>query len=147
MKHVISLIATLTLLVAVGCTTAERPAFEPALQRHLDSITNRDIETYIELLTQRDDFTIVFPNGYRTTTRDDAIEFHREWFADPNWRMTFDEVTRIESEDTATVMFRTSYRDSEEGTPRDSWLTLYFQLEEGSWLLVHDQNTRIEDAD
>ncbi len=132
---------------AFACATpgapAERPNFDAALTEHLRTIEARDLDAYVATITEQPSFSIIFPNGHRTATRQEAIDFHRTWFADADWRMTFEEVERIDRGDAVIVVFRTTYRDTPDGAPRDGWLTLGFGLERGQWRLVHDQNTRI----
>lgn len=133
--------------LAIACATppapVERPDFDAALAEHLRAVKERDLEAYVRTITERPLFSIIFPNGHRTTTRQEAIDFHRAWFEDEDWRMTFEEVERIDRSDTVVVVFRTAYRDTPDGADRSGWLTLGFGLEGGAWRLVLDQNTRI----
>jgi len=77
------------------------------------------------------------------TTRADVEALHRDWFADPDWRMEIEPVRVVETDAMALALVRTSYRDTPDGEPRFAYLTLTFRLEDGAWRLVHDQNTRI----
>ncbi|HNP65124.1 MAG TPA: DUF4440 domain-containing protein [Woeseiaceae bacterium] len=135
----------LTLLVT-GCTS-ETPTFDSTLKRHIEAITQRDLSAYISTITERQDLTVIFPDGSRLSTREQVIDFHRTWFADPEWRMDIEEVWRLVSNDFAVVLLRTAYRDTAAGEPRYAWLSMSFAKEKGSWRLVFDQNTRILDND
>jgi hypothetical protein len=77
------------------------------------------------------------------TTRS-VVDFHRQWFNDPNWIMEPEVVKIMEGDQQATALIRYEYRDRLEGRPRSAWLLLVFQLENGTWRLIHDQNTRID---
>lgn len=131
----------------VACATtpapAPRPDFDAALAEHVRTIRERDLVGYERTITERESFSIIFPNGHRTTKRAEAIAFHREWFADTAWQMSFEEAERIDGGDSMVVVFRTAYRDAPDGEDREGWLTLVFAVEGGAWRLVHDQNTRI----
>ena len=133
------------LMVATACSksVAPRPDFGAALTEHLRTIAERDLAGYRQTITTGDDLTIILPSGQRTTTRQEAIDLHSKWFSDPEWRIRFFEVQRIELDQVAIVVLRTFYRDRPKGRERQAWLTLTFALQNGSWRLVHDQNTRI----
>lgn len=131
-------------LLCAGCATT--PEFEPALQRHLAAIQHRDLTALESTLTSGDDLVLILPNGTMTRTKAEFLAFHREWFAEPGWRMRFDPLMRRITRPFAQVLFRTRYEGpSAEGAPivSRSYLTMTFRLERGSWRLVHDQNTRL----
>lgn len=129
-------------LIVSGCTS-EAPTFDSVLNQHLDAIAQRDLSAYVSTLTLGRELPIVFPDGSRTLTREQAIEFHRSWFADSQWRMDIEEMWRRETSSYAVVLLETAYRDTASGEPRFGWLSLSFAKEGGSWRLVFDQNTRI----
>lgn len=130
------------LLVTAGCQPAS-PPFQEALDVHFNSILNRDIDAYKTTLTKSDTLPMIFPDGSYMATRAEVEEFHTRWFADENWRMNFEEVTRIVGKDMASVLVRTAYQDAPDSAPRFAYLNLLFQLQDGEWRLIHDQNTRI----
>jgi len=141
-----ALAALLTLSACATPTTSPAAApssFEAALTRHLGAITGRDIDTFLSTLTQDEALTVIFPNGGAVTTRTEVEALHREWFADPDWRMEIEPVRVVKTDSMALALVRTSYRDTPDGAPRFAYLTLTFRLEDGAWRLVHDQNTRI----
>lgn len=130
------------LLVTAGCQPAP-PPFQEALDKHFQSILDRDLETYKTTLTKSDILPMIFPDGSYMPTRAEVEAFHKTWFENKNWRMRFEEVSRISGKDMASVLVRTAYQDTPEGAPRFAYLNLLFQLQDGEWRLVHDQNTRI----
>lgn len=120
--------------------------FESTLQAHLRAISERDLPTLLDTVSDKADFSVIFPNGERVVGKAAYESMHREWFADPNWRMSFNEVSRWRQPDMAGVLLRYDYRDQPEpgtGNPRQRYLFLLFERIEGRWLLVHDQNTPI----
>lgn len=135
--------ATALLLVACQPSAPVAPPFQPALDKHFNSIIKRDLESYKSTLTKGETLPLIFPDGAYMETRDAVEKFHKEWFSNPDWRMSFEEVNRIVGSDIASVLVRTAYQDTEETLPRFGYLTLTFQLQDGEWRLVHDQNTRI----
>ncbi len=122
--------------------SAPRPSFTDALDAHLAAIGARDLAGFEKTISD-DDFLVIFPNGEALETRAAVVDFHKEWFADPAWRMTPEIVKIIEGDDFSTALLKYDYRDTPDGAPRAAWLNLVFKLENGEWRLVHDQNTRI----
>lgn len=138
-------------LLLFGCcataTAGARDGFNATLDAHLQAITQRDLPTLLETVSDRADFSVIFPDGGRLVGKPAYEAMHREWFADPDWHMTFSEVSRWEREDMAGVLLRYDYRDRPEpgtGNPRQRFLFLLFERIDGRWLLVHDQNTPIQ---
>jgi hypothetical protein len=138
-------IAAFSLLLAASCVHSPPPApdFSSALNTHLAAITSRDLDGFTATLTDRPDLRVIFPNGELVGTTQEVIAFHKEWFADDQWVMEPVVETVIEGSDMSAALIRYDYRDTPDGTPRSTWLILIFQLENGEWRLVHDQNTRI----
>ena len=139
-------IKKIILISAVLLTAACQPAappFQEALDTHFKAIQTKDIELYKTTLTKSETLPLIFPDGSYMPTREQVEAFHTGWFEDKNWRMAFEEVTRVVGKDLASILLRTSYRDTPEGPPRFAYLNLLFQLQDGEWRLIHDQNTRI----
>jgi ketosteroid isomerase-like protein len=139
----------LVLLLLAGCTSLDRSRSEPTsrlqatIQAHLAAIESRDLDALLDTVTTGERLTLIFPDGTLYTTRDDYVAFHEEWFADPNWTMTFEPVRTVESPGLATVVFRTAYEDEGPASRRYAFLTLTFADGGNGWRLVLDQNTRI----
>jgi len=140
----ITMFATAFVLATTGLAIADHHqterSFEASLQAHMDAVTNRDLDAYIDTITTGEDLTIIFPGGEIMRTRDEAIAFHTEWFATPGWTMTFEVDRIVESHHMAVASLRATYTD--EAGPRVNWLTLVFEEQAGEWRLVFDQNTR-----
>lgn len=84
-------------------------------------------------------------------TREQFIDFHRQWFATQDDGKYEGEIVRIIESPAlghALIKYRYSSRGAG-GQPQvtDSWLALTFALEDGSWRLVFDQNTLLAAGD
>jgi ketosteroid isomerase-like protein len=138
------------LLVGLLCSFAAAAAgsgFDATLDAHLQAIRDRDLPALLDTVSDRADFSVIFPDGARLVGKQAYESMHREWFADPDWRMSFHEVSRWQRENMAGVLLRYEYQDTPEpgtGNPRQRYLFLLFERIEDRWLLVHDQNTPIE---
>lgn len=129
------------LLSACGAKTP--PPFNEALDAHFAAIQNRDIEAYTKTITTDPNLPLIFPEGTMLMTRAEVIDFHKTWFADPNWVYEPTIIGTLISGNAAVATVRYTYRDTPDGAPRSAFLGLVFELQNGEWRLIHDQNTRI----
>lgn len=116
--------------------------FPQALEAHLTAIRSRDLDGYLE--TVHPDATVILPNGTFLRGKDAVAEFHTSWFGDPDWTLRAETVRTQTAGDSAFALLSVVYDDLDpEGKPyqKEYYLTLYFTLVDGRWLLLHDQNT------
>lgn len=131
-----------------ACATAEAdaaPSFEAQIDRHVASVTERDMDALVATITTGEDLLLILPSGRMTPGRSDYLALHETLFADPAWRMTFRRVAVTQTRDYAHALYRVTFdADGPGAAPANaSWLSLGFRLENDEWRLVHDQNTRI----
>jgi ketosteroid isomerase-like protein len=151
MKHLIRWIAAGSLVAACGSvlrsSAAPAPPFRAAVEGHLAAVSARDMNRLLPTLTGGNELTMIAPNGYKFDTRQQYVDFHRQWFATKDDGKLAAEIVRVIESPAlghALIKYRYSSKDNA-GRPQaiDSWLTLTFALEDGSWRLVFDQNTVI----
>ena len=121
-----------------------KPDFDAALEAHFTAIANRDIEAFKSHLTRGDTLYTVVQNGHAFTTPSETIEIHKQWFQDPNWIWEGKVVHKVVGEDVAMALITYEYRPTADATPFSTWLVYVFQLQEGQWRIVHDQNTALD---
>lgn len=121
------------------------PPFQAAVERQMAAVLARDYDTVVDTITGGRDLLLIFPDGTMTRTREEYLSFHREWFADADWVMTAEPIKFQVDGSYGHALYRMSF-DGDGAGPKAagmSLLSLGFRLEDGSWRLVHDQNTRI----
>ena len=123
-----------------------KPDFDSALQQHFAAIANRDIDAFKSHLTQGDTLDTIVQNGLAFTTPSETIGIHKEWFKDPDWLWEGSVVHKVVGEDVAMALIKYQYRARVDAAPFSTWLTYVFQLQEGQWRIVHDQNTALDYA-
>ena len=123
-----------------------KPDFDTALQQHFAAIANRDIDAFKSHLTRGDTLYTIVQNGHAFTTPAETIEIHKQWFDDPNWIWEGSVVHKVVGEDMAMALIKYHYRPTADAVPFTTWLTYVFQLQEGQWRIVHDQNTALDYA-
>jgi uncharacterized protein (TIGR02246 family) len=124
--------------------TQEPTAARAAIDRHLATITRRDLDGYAATL--HDDVVVVLPTGRTLTGRADVVDFHREFFADPDWTQDLVERTTTVGEHVARALFEADYRDVDAaGAPvHTRYLVGFVFVRVGAeWLLLHDQCTPV----
>ena len=136
-------------MIGASCQTSSPVAapFEEAVKEHLAAIIARDLEALLPTLTGQNALTMIAPNGAKFDTRQQFIDFHRQWFAtNDDGKYEWEIVRLIESPALGHALIK--YRYASKGAAgaqqvMDSWLALTFALEDGRWRLVFDQNTMI----
>ncbi|MEQ1834849.1 MAG: nuclear transport factor 2 family protein [Candidatus Nitrotoga sp.] len=123
-----------------------KPDFDIALQKHFAAISSRDIEAFKSHLTKNDTLYTIVQNGHAFTTPSETIELHKQWFKDPSWIWEGTVVHKVVGEDMAMALIKYQYRAKADDAPFTTWLTYVFQLQEGQWRIVHDQNTALDYA-
>jgi len=115
-----------------------------AIDQHLRTITGRDLDGYTATL--HDDVVLVLPTGKTFVGKAAVADFHREFFADPDWTQELTERTWSAGEHTARALFEADYSDVDQaGEPiRTRYLLgLVFARVGEEWLLLHDQCTPV----
>jgi uncharacterized protein (TIGR02246 family) len=113
-----------------------------AIGRHLDTISRRDLDGFAATL--HDDVLVVLPPGKTLTGKPAVVDFHRDFFADPDWTQDLTERSTTVGEHVARALYEADYRDVDHaGDPvRQRYLlSLVFARADGDWLLLHDQCT------
>lgn len=142
-----------TMLLAPACAPAQSPyeagvpPLRGAVETHLAAIAVRDTTALLPTLTRGDTLTMIAPNGFKLDTRQQYLDFHRQWFATKDDGRYEAEIVRLVESPAlghALVKYRYRFKNSN-GQPEtiDAWLALTFALEDGAWRLVFDQNTAL----
>jgi hypothetical protein len=123
-----------------------KPDFDKAVQDHLDAIANRDLDAFKVNLTRGDTLYTIVQNGHAFTTPKELVDIHEQWFKDPNWVWNGSVVHKVVGDDVAMALIRYEYRATPDAEPFSTWLLYVFQLQDGKWRIVHDQNTALDYA-
>ncbi|MEZ4678832.1 MAG: nuclear transport factor 2 family protein [Caldilineaceae bacterium] len=122
-------------------------SFQQALERHLRAVQEHDVKTFLDTIAKDGSLTMILPNGNLLDSYEEIADLHKEWFADPEWQMTTELITKHEGSDMASALLLVNYEDvDEDGSPVQFqyFLNLLFAKRNDKWLLVHDQNTIID---
>ena len=86
----------------------------------------------------------IMQNGQAFTTPAEIVADHEQWFKDPGWIWEGSVVHKVVGEDMAMALVKYNYRAKPEDSPVSSWLIYVFQIQDGEWRIVHDQNTALD---
>lgn len=146
MRVFLALALTLIAVAPAAAQSVRGAGLDDAFRDHVRALQTRDLAALERTITRDERLEMIFPDGRRSSTRAEYLAFHREWFARPDWTITFRPVGRVERADLALITARVRY---EERTGRrltgwsDDWVTLTFARERDGWRLAQEQNTRI----
>lgn len=120
------------------------PDFDRALEQHFAAISNRDLEAFKSHLTRGNTLYTIVQNGFAFTTPGEAIAIHETWFKDPDWTWEGKVIHKVVGENMAMALVRYHYRPNPSAESFETWLTYVFELQDGAWRIVHDQNTALD---
>jgi ketosteroid isomerase-like protein len=115
-----------------------------AIERHLETITGRDLDGYTATL--HDDVVVILPTGTTLVGKAAVTDFHRDFFADPDWIQDLTERTTTVGEHIARALYEAEYRDVDpNGDPIQTRFLVAFVFTRvgAEWLLLHDQCTPV----
>ena len=122
-----------------------KSSFRETLGRHLLAIEERDLDALADTVAD-DEILLVMSDGKLVRSKKEFLEAHRGWFAMKNWRLEVKPVQIIDTPALGVALFQLEYRETPPGKPptrQESMLTLVFQLRNGKWVMVLDQNTQV----
>ena len=143
-KNILPFCTAWLALVAIPSQAAE-PSIDAAFAAHVKAVQSRDLAALARTISDAEQLILILPNGTLTRTRQEYLDFHKEFFASKSWSIRFDPVSTIVGKEFAVLTTKSLYEDVEDGKPvrSRSWVTFTFRKEAGEWRLIHDQNTRV----
>jgi ketosteroid isomerase-like protein len=136
-------LAALSIALASAAAGDARSSLDDAFRTHVRAVQARDLAALGRTITEGRELVLILPNGTRTDTRDAYLAFHRSFFADQGWTISFDILSERVVGDVGIVSTRSNYSEPANGTTSHSWVTFVFRRSGSRWLLVYDQNTRL----
>jgi len=121
--------------------------FKEVVEAHLQTIQQRDIGTFSSYFHPEYECSLILPTGCRCVGNDAIVDFHKEWFKDTDWQMSYEIVDTFCGGDFGYALLDVTYDDvSQDGEPYqlNYWLSLLFKKVDNKWILLRDQNTMKE---
>ncbi|AFM06032.1 protein with protein kinase II-like association domain [Bernardetia litoralis DSM 6794] len=121
--------------------------FKETLQKHLDAVTNRDIETLKSTLHPNGKMYLMLPDESIKTTTKEFVEYHTEWFKYTNWTFETEILYTEIGENSGLGVIQIIYREAERnGKPYFNRMCVSYTLEkfENKWYIIADHASTIE---
>jgi len=141
-----SYLAAMSISLASVAAGDPRASLDEAFRTHVRAVQQRDMAALGRTITDGRALVLILPNGTRTDTRDAYLAFHRSFFADRGWTISFDILSERVAGNIGIVSTRSNYSEPANGTISHSWVTFVFRRSGSRWLLIYDQNTRLPPA-
>lgn len=127
---------------AKGCARQ----FRATLAQHLGAIGNRDLQALRP--TVDSSVVLIFPSGSIRRGKAEFMQFHKDWFADPNWIQPY-KLTDVNIQGCKTAWALVDYTfitlddDGNEVSRSHNMFSLTWTRKGGQWLVISDQNTKL----
>ena len=124
-----------------------KASMESLMQKHLDAVSNRDLQSLESTLTPEGNMQLILPGSEIIKSNEAFMQYHKEWFEDTTW--TFD--TKILNSKAGNILgmavTEIIYREPErDGLPYFNRMIVSYDLEkrEGKWYVIKDHASSVE---
>ncbi|WP_404452158.1 nuclear transport factor 2 family protein [Virgibacillus necropolis] len=118
--------------------------FHSTVIKHLDSIQTKDLESFLQTLSDQTAISVIMPNGRLFEGYEDVAALNKDWFADEDWSFNYILVKAESTHEMGYAVAEIDYHDLDQdgnAYKKIYYLTLLFKKLGNTWVLVHDQNT------
>jgi len=118
--------------------------FRSALERHLQAIVDKDIKAFSEFLHPKHESVLILPKGVMVKGYDDILQWHTDWFNDPDWHMEINIMDAFCVEDMGYSLMSITYNDLDKDKVHYMMLyllSIVLVKIDGKWILARNQNT------
>ncbi len=132
----------------VGISKEQNEAlFHATLSKHLKAVANKDYATLQSTLSPKSTMELIQPSAEIVYTADGFMEFHKEWFAVPNWTVSTKVLSTHIGDKIGVATTEFLYQEPERnGKPYFNRLIVSYTLEkvDGNWYFIKDHASSIE---
>ena len=117
------------------------------LQKHLDAISTRDLETLESTLSPEGNMQLILPGTEIIEKTSGFMDYHREWFKADDWTLDSKILNSEVGETMAMVVVESIYEEPERnGKPYFNRMTISYDLKKinDTWYVVKDHMASIQ---
>lgn len=121
--------------------------FTRTMEKHLNAVTNRDIETLSSTMSPNGGMQLILPGSEIIYSLEGFLDYHREWFRDTSWTFETKILNTKIGDRMGMAVTEVVYREPErEGKPYFNRMIVSYDLEkiEGKWYIIKDHASSIE---
>lgn len=120
--------------------------FQKTIQKHLNAIVNRDLETLKSTMSPSGKMTLIMQGTEIINSVDSFIDFHEGWFQDSSWNMESKIIKTEIGNDIGLAVTESMYREPErDGKPYYNRMIVSYVLERNkdNWYIINDHASSI----
>lgn len=121
--------------------------FDCTLDRHVRAIQKHDFAAFAPTITERQEVDLIFPDGTLVQGRDTYMKTLKGFLDGGGFDFQYRIVRKQAGSDMGYALLDVTQMNEGQPDPSRYYLLLVFALQDGSWRLVHDQNTRLPPVD
>jgi len=122
--------------------------FNTSLEKHLNSVSNKDMETLKTTLLEPNELMIlILPNGSLTTTSKEFLAIHEDWFKDTTWTIDFVITYSNNSNNFGIALVESIYKEPDRnGKPYFNKMLITYVMKKvnNKWFAIKDHASTIE---
>lgn len=139
--------ATVKPEVSVESQTSNKQMALAIMQKHLEAISNRDLETLESTLSPEGNMQLILPGTEIIEKTTGFMEYHREWFKSDNWTLESKILNSEVGESIAMVVVTSIYKEPErDGKPYFNRMSVSYNLKkiDGKWYVIKDHMASVQ---
>jgi len=121
--------------------------FEQALQKHLDAVASRDLESLASTMSPDGKMQLILPGAEIFEGVSSFMDYHREWFQDTSWTFETKILNSEVGEQIGMAVTEITYREPERnGAPYFNRMIVSYALEkvDDKWSIILDHCSSVE---
>jgi len=122
-------------------------AFVTTMQKHLDAVSNKDLETLASTLSPDGNMQLILPGEEIIHSAQGFLDFHQEWFQDTSWTFETKILDTEIGHEMGIAITEIVYREPDRaGVPYFNRMIVSYALQKtaGEWYIIKDHASSIE---
>ncbi|QIE60668.1 nuclear transport factor 2 family protein [Rasiella rasia] len=131
----------------VVANTSNTTAFLNVMQKHLDAVSNRDLETLKSTMAPNGKMQLILPQSEIFEGVDSFMDYHRAWFKDSLWTFETRILNTEVDQNLGMAITEVVYREPERnGEPYFNRMIVSYTLEkiDDHWYIIKDHASSVE---
>jgi len=129
-------------------STKNESLFVETMQKHLDAVSNKDLETLKSTLSPKGNMQLILPQTKITNTADEFMKYHEAWFAmDNSWAFETKILNTEVGQEYGIAITEIVYSEPErDGKPYFNRMYVSYALQkiDNAWYIIKDHASSIE---
>lgn len=125
----------------------DKEGFTALLEKHLRSVSERDLSTLEGTLSPKGDMLFILPQSPLRTKSSEFMDYHRAWFQDTTWSFETKILETNVEQDMGIAVVEAVYSEPErDGKPYFNRMHVSYALRkmDGNWYVVKDHASSVE---